>query len=74
MHGLLETERKANLGMSCIIKKFIAELPEQINPSMFEKYEEAKSKLMSGTLNKLNKEQRSFMWKPEDCFMRNVTS
>ena len=39
---LLEKERKANLGMSCIIKKFIAELPDQIKPSMFKKYEEAK--------------------------------
>ena len=49
---LLEKERKANLGMSCIIKKLIAELPDQIKPSLFRKYEEAKSKSMSGTLNK----------------------
>ena len=68
---LLEKERKANLGMSCIIKKFITELPYQIKPSMFKKYEEAKSTSMSGTLNK---GQRSYMWKQEDCFMRNVTS
>ena len=54
---LLEKERKANLGMSCIIKKFIAELPDQIKPSMFKKYEEAKSKSMSGTLNKQKAEE-----------------
>ena len=54
---LLEKERKANLGMSCIIKKFIAELPDQIKPSLFKKYEEAKSKSMSGTLNKQRAEE-----------------
>ena len=43
--------------MSCIIKKFIAELPNQIKPSMFKKYEEAKSKSMSGTLNKQRAEE-----------------
>ena len=51
---LLEKERKANLAMSCIIKKFIA---DQIKPSMFKKYEEAKSKSMSGTLNKQRAEE-----------------
>ena len=54
---LLENERKANMGMSCIIKKFIAELPYQIKPSMFKKYEKAKSKSMSGTLNKQRAEE-----------------
>ena len=54
---LLEKERKANLGMSCIIKKFIAELSDQIKPSMFKKYEEAKSKSMSGTLSKQRAEK-----------------
>ena len=47
---LLEKERKASLGTSCIIKTFVAELPDQIKPSIFKKYEEVKS--MSGTLNK----------------------
>ena len=55
--SLLERERKANLGMSCIIKKFIAELPDQIKPSRFKKYEEAKSKSISGTLNKQRAEE-----------------
>ena len=43
--------------MSCIIKKFIAVLPDQIKPSMFKKYEEAKSKSMSRTLNKQRAEE-----------------
>ena len=54
---LLEKERKVNSWMSCIIKKLIAELPDQIKPNMLKKYEEAKSKSMSGTQNK--KGQRS---------------
>ena len=54
---LLKKERKTNLEMSCINKKFIAELPDQIKHNMFKKYEEAKSKSMSRTLNKQRAEE-----------------